>query len=272
MKYCNNLFSSFFIPSNCSKPPTLFYLLESIVNPNIDLNEPAPDVKIKDLAKIGRTTIFNFDYPLSTHITKEKFETMILNHYLMRRINFDTLTAFRIQLDVKLNEIMPIYNKMFDSLENWNIFEDGETTKRESIDVRHIDVNSNTKDEVVSNTNNEINSNTTNSTENIQDLRNSKLPQNQIQNVKDGKYLSEYNYNSNNANSNDISNQIGTSNNTTNTKTDNTTNTKDKNNENETITRSPADKISIYKSMQDDIKSIYTLIFDELDELFYGVI
>lgn len=256
MKYCNNLFSPFFIPSNCSKPPTLFYLLESIVNPNIDLNEPAPDVKIKDLAKIGRTTIFNFDYPLSTHITKEKFETMILNHYLMRRINFDTLTAFRIQLDVKLNEIMPIYNKMFDSLENWNIFEDGETTKRESIDVRNIDVNSNT--------NNEVNSNTTNSIENTQDLRNSKLPQNQIQNVKDGKYLSEYNYNTNNTNSNDTSKQTGKSN--------NTTNTNDKNNENEIITRSPADKISIYKSMQDDIKSIYTLIFDELDELFYGVI
>lgn len=256
MKYCNNLFSPFFIPSNCSKPPTLFYLLESIVNPNIDLNEPAPDVKIKDLAKIGRTTIFNFDYPLSTHITKEKFETMILNHYLMRRINFDTLTAFRIQLDVKLNEIMPIYNKMFDSLENWNIFEDGETTKRESIDVRNIDVNSNT--------NNEVDSNTTNSIENTQDLRNSKLPQNQIQNVKDGKYLSEYNYNTNNTNSNDTSKQTGKSN--------NTTNTNDKNNENETIKRSPADKISIYKSMQDDIKSIYTLIFDDLDELFYGVI
>lgn len=256
MKYCNNLFSPFFIPSNCSKPPTLFYLLESIVNSNVDLNEPAPDVKIKDLAKIGRNTIFNFDYPLSTHITKEKFETMILNHYLMRRINFDTLTAFRIQLDVKLNEIMPIYNKMFDSLENWNIFEDGETTKRESIDVRNIDVNSNT--------NNEVNSNTTNSIENTQDLRNSKLPQNQIQNVKDGKYLSEYNYNTNNTNSNDTSKQTGKSN--------NTTNTNDENNENETIKRSPADKISIYKSMQDDIKSIYTLIFDELDELFYGVI
>lgn len=256
MKYCNNLFSSFFLPSNCSKPPTLFYLLESIVNPNIDLNEPAPDVKIKDLAKIGRNTIFNFDYPLSSHISKEKFETMILNHYLMRRINFDTLTAFRIQLDVKLNEIMPIYNKMFDSLENWNIFEDGETTKRESIDVRNIDVNSNT--------NNEVDSNTTNSIENTQDLRNSKLPQNQIQNVKDGKYLSEYNYNTNNTNSNDTSKQTGKSN--------NTTNTNDKNNENETIKRSPADKISIYKSMQDDIKSIYTLIFDDLDELFYGVI
>lgn len=256
MKYCNNLFSPFFLPSNCQKPPTLFYLLESIVNPNVDLNEPAPDVKIKDLAKIGRNTIFNFDYPLSTYITKEKFETMILNHYLMRRINFDTLTAFRIQLDVKLNEIMPIYNKMFDSLENWNIFEDGETTKRESIDVRNIDINSNT--------NNEVNSNTTNSIENTQDLRNSKLPQNQIQNVKDGKYLSEYNYNTNNTNSNDTSKQTGKSN--------NITNTNDNNNENETIIRSPADKISIYKSMQDDIKSIYTLIFDELDELFYGVI
>ena len=58
MKYCNNLFSPFFIPSNCQKPPTLFYLLESIVNPDVDLNEPAPDVKIKDLAKVRKKYYF----------------------------------------------------------------------------------------------------------------------------------------------------------------------------------------------------------------------
>jgi hypothetical protein len=37
------------------------------------------------------------------------------------------------------------------------------------------------------------------------------------------------------------------------------------------ILRSPADKIAIYKEMQDSIKSIYTMIFDDLDILFYGL-
>lgn len=52
-----------FLPPNCQKPPTIYSILESIVNGNVDLNEPAPEVKIKDLAKEGRKTIFNFDYP-----------------------------------------------------------------------------------------------------------------------------------------------------------------------------------------------------------------
>lgn len=72
--YYNGLFMFYpFLPPNCNKPTTIYSILESIVNPNVDLNEPAPEVKIKDLAKAGRQTIFNFDYPLTSNITKEKF-------------------------------------------------------------------------------------------------------------------------------------------------------------------------------------------------------
>ena len=89
-----------FIPPNCDKPPTVYSILNSIVNGD---KEEDDYTKIKDLAKEGRSTIFNFDYPLSSNINKEKFETQILNHYLMRRIGYETVTAFRIALDVKLN-------------------------------------------------------------------------------------------------------------------------------------------------------------------------
>jgi hypothetical protein len=52
---------------------------------------------------------------------------------------FDTVTAFRIQLNVKINEIMPLYNKMFDAIENWDIFGDGEVTEKTGTDNRIID-------------------------------------------------------------------------------------------------------------------------------------
>ena len=52
----------------------------------------------------------------------------------MIRIGFDTVTAFRIQLNVKLNEIMPLYNKMFDLLYDNDLF--GEITKRDGTDNR----------------------------------------------------------------------------------------------------------------------------------------
>ena len=111
-----------FLPNDIDLPPTLYSVMDSIVNFGKDEKS-----KIKNLAKEARKTIFNFDYPLDPSIDKEKFECMILNHFIMRRINFDTVTLFRIQLDVKLNEIMPLYNKMFEATSNWNLFEDGET-------------------------------------------------------------------------------------------------------------------------------------------------
>lgn len=241
-----------FIPPNCDKPPTMYSILNSIVNGDKEEDDYA---KIKDLAKEGRSTIFNFEYPLSSNINKEQFETQILNHYLMRRIGYETVTAFRIALDVKLNEIMPMYNKMFDSLENWNIFEDGETTIREGTENR---TNESTN---ISNNTLENESNTTN--EDIQDKRTSDTPQSKLENVRDGSYVTNYGYDTSNSKSHDTSSSNGTSNSNTTGKDDNIYQ--------ETIKRSPADKISILREMQENIKSIYTLIYEDLDCLFYGL-
>lgn len=244
------------LPPNCSKPPTIYTILESIVNPDVDLNESAPEVKIKDLAKEGRSTIFNFDYPLSQYIEKEKFETMILNHFLQRRIGFETVTAFRIQLDVKLNEIMPLYNKMFNALDNWEIFNDGEVTTRTGSD--------NTTTQNTNNTSNSLSNQSTTSTTDTSDRRNSELPQNQLEDLRNGSYVTNYNYDTNTNNGQDNSTSQGTS--------QSTNNGTDNKQYNETITRTPADKIAILKEMQENIKSIYTMIFKDLDCLFYQLV
>lgn len=240
----NGYFMPFpYLPDNCEKPPTIYSILESIVNYGKD-----EKTKIKDLASVGRTSIFDFSYPLTDKIDKADFETMILNHYLQRRIGFDTVTAFKIQLNVKLNEIMPLYNKMFDAINGWNIFNDGEKTQRYGTDNR----------EITSETENEL-SNTSSST-NTSDRRYSDTPQNQIQNVKDGSYVTEYNFDTNT--SSDTSSSTGTSNNTTN----------DDNTYSETIEKTSSNKIEILKQMQNEIKSIYSLIFKDLDDLFYSII
>lgn len=249
----NNFICYPFLPPNCEKPPTVYSILNSIVN---GTKEPNEYTKIKDLAKEGRSTIFDFDYPLSSNVSSETFETMILNHYMMRRIGFDTVTAFKLQLNVKLNEIMPIYNKMFDSLENWDIFNDGEKQIRSGFDNR----DSNSKSENINNLENNSNTNTTTTSDN----RSSDTPQNQLEDVKNGNYVTQYSYDTNINSGTDNSTSVG------NSKTN--SNTSEKNNYEETITRTPADKISILKDMQTNIKNIYTMIFDELDVLFYGII
>lgn len=252
--YYNGLFMFYpFLPPNCNKPPTLYSVLNSIVNGDKNEDEYT---KIKDLAKEGRSIIFNFDYPLSEYIEKEKFETMILNHFLQRRIGFETVTAFRIQLDVKLNEIMPLYNKMFNALDNWEIFNDGEVTTRTGTD--------NTTTQNTNNTSNSLTNQSTTSITDVSDRRNSELPQNQLSELRDGNYVTNYNYDTNTNNGQDNSTSQGISQ-ATNNGTDNKQ-------YNETITRTPADKIAILKEMQENIKSIYTMIFKDLDCLFYQLV
>lgn len=235
------------IPKICDKPPTVYSILESIVNYGKDDKE-----KIKDLAKYGRGTIFDFDYPLSSNVNKEEFEIMILNHYLMRRIGFETVTAFKIQLNVKLNEIMPTYNKLFDILYETSGL--GKITNKEGYDNRIIDSNSNTT--------NKITNSATNETNTISDRRNSETPQDQLEDVRDGSYVTDYNYDNNKSNSKDNSEQNGNSKNIQNTKDDKTYK--------ETI--SEIDMFDIYMNINEKKMHIYSAIFKELDILFYSLI
>lgn len=247
------------LPTNCDLPPTIYSILESYVN--FDNEEPK---KIKDLAKYGRGIIFNFEYPLTSNEDKEKFECMILNHFLMRRIGYDTVTAFRIALDVKLNEIMPFYNKMFDMLNGWDLFNDGEITTRTQSDSRNItDTNTNTTNQLTSGSDSINNTSTSTS-----DRRNSNTPQNELSDVRDGKYVSNYDYDTNN----DTNATTSTSSNTLNSTNNSNGTSSNIGNLQETITRTPSDKIRIYKEFMENRKSIYTLIFEELDPLFYGLV
>ena len=204
-------------------PPTLYRLLNSLVN-----YDEEEQTKIKDLAAAGRDEIFDFDYPLSENVDKEDFEVLILNHFLMRRIGYDTLNAFKIALNVKLNEIMPIYNKMFDMLEGWDIFNDGES--------------------VTESGSNSLNNITSSS--NISDRRYSDTPQQQLTNVQNGTYITDYNYDTDTGSVS--SSSAGT--------------------DARTITRTPSDKMKLYKEFIENKKSIYTMIFEDLDVLFYGLV
>lgn len=243
----NNYFYPFLfpcMPTMIDLPPTVYSLLESIVNYGKD-----DKTKIKDLAKEGRSTFFDFDYPLTNNITKEQFETMILNKFIMRRIGYDTLTAFKIQLNVKLNSIMPIYNKMFDALENWNIFESGEITTETGTDKR----------QTTNTTQNTLSNSSTTQSSSTSDRRNSELPQDQLENLRDGSYVGNYNYDTDTATGTDSSTSNGSA---TSNGTDNNEYTKE-------IRRSPADKIAIMKEMQENINNIYEMIFKDLECLFY---
>lgn len=216
------------------KPPTLFQICESICYTN---ETPS---RIMKLAENSRAEIFrDVEYPLTTKLNKEQFEINIINHFLMRRIGQETLRAFQLTLSNKLNEIMPYYNKLFDMLEGWDIFEDGEITERT------LDNVTTTTAENVSNSNSESTS----------DKRFSDMPDNRISNVQSGEYLTNYGYDTNRANSTDNSRALG--------------NSESKNIEK--IKRTPADKMSLYKEFIENQKSIYTKLYKDLEPCFYAL-
>lgn len=204
------------------KPPTLYAIMNSIAN--YDKEE---QTKIRNLAKATHEKIFDFDYDLSSAISKEDFECQILNHYIMRRIGYDTFTAFQLYLENKLLEILPFYNKLFDSLSEFNLFNDGEVVTRIQTDNGTSSLNSTSS----------------------QDTRFSEFPLNQLEDITDGSYVTNQTVNNGN-----ISNS-GTNANTT----------------NETIHRSPVDKMELYKKYLETKNSIMTMIYKDLDILFYGI-
>lgn len=214
-------------------PPTIFQLCDSICYTN---GTPS---RISELAKNSRETFFNFDYPLSNKVDKEQFEINIINHFLMRRIGQETFTAFQLFLCDKLNEIMPKYNLLFDALDGWNLFQDGEITNRTL------------ETENESTAKNESRSNGTNTS----DRRYSAMPDNQLSEIRDGNYITDYNYDTNIAENNDSSTSSGNS----------------KSNNIERIERTPSDKLAIYNEFLQNRNNIYTKIYEELEPCFYGL-
>lgn len=267
------------IPEMNMKPPTLYAILNSIVNFGKE-----DKTKIRNLANQGRTKIFDFDYPLSNYVNKEEFETNILNHFIKRRIGFQTITDFQIHLETKLNEIMPFYNKMFDVLENWTITESEklihDETSNRTIDSENSNnkIDSKTLNETTTNqTTTSLSNQSTTETENTNDRRQSELPQSQISNVQNASYLTDYTLENNTSNSEDNSTSNGTNNsNGTNRTTENynsnengTNNTNDDN-----IIHSETTKInpSLMFEYLEKMQKIYTLIYKDLDCLFYQLI
>lgn len=227
-------------------PPTLYSILNSIVNFNSE-----EKVKISDLYIKGRIVIFDFDYDLSRNVSRETFEKNILNHYLMRRINFETVTLFKIMLENKLNEILPKYNVLFDKLNEFDIFKANVHTREYS--ENRNETNTNTT---------ELTSNLTVKSDSNNETGFSDTPQSNIDDIKNNKYLTEF------TNNNNTSNSVNSG---TTTNKGNGTNTSGIE-ISETVTNSVDNEVDVLISFQSEFNNVMTMIYKDLDCLFYGIV
>lgn len=155
----------------------LFNLLKKLI-PNdsehvtIELREVVKDCDIFDRCD---------PFPIWDEKHRGELEKKIIEHYYFRQIGFETVGRFKFELNVRLREIMPRYNKIwlttqykYNPIENYNMLEG-------SNDVHE--------------------SNAKGSSESVEKF--SDTPQGALSNVKDGKYLTTATHDENSS-SNDL--------------------------------------------------------------------
>lgn len=85
-----------------------------IVENACGLTESEGYASVNQLIDTACPLIFNFDFPIFDEAYRGVLERKILKHYYTREIGMETVGLWKLQLDRKLNEIMPYYNKMYE--------------------------------------------------------------------------------------------------------------------------------------------------------------
>ena len=87
------------------------FLCESLTGHDESEDYSSIDEIIEDALPI----IFSFEFPIFDEQYRSVLETKILRHYYTREIGCETYGLWKLRLQTKLNEIMPYYNKLYES-------------------------------------------------------------------------------------------------------------------------------------------------------------
>lgn len=79
------------------------------------LNESGGFNDVNDILTACHSNVFNFSYPIFDETYRSVLECKILKHYYTREICAETVGLWKLFLDARMNEIMPYYNKLYNS-------------------------------------------------------------------------------------------------------------------------------------------------------------
>lgn len=81
------------------------------------LDESKGQTSVNDIVSSPKVlrSVFNFPFPIFDEEYRPVLETKILKHYYTQEIGEETVGLWKLRLDTRLNEIMPYYNKMYES-------------------------------------------------------------------------------------------------------------------------------------------------------------
>ena len=70
---------------------------------------------VNEIINDSYQSIFDFDYPIFDAVYKPVLEKKIIKHFYTREIGFETVGRWKLALDARMKEIMPYYNKLYQS-------------------------------------------------------------------------------------------------------------------------------------------------------------
>jgi hypothetical protein len=237
--------------------------------------------------EIGRTKLFDFDYPIFDVNYKKVFEKHFIRKFYMREIGFETMGLFKFQLETWLIINMPYFNKLFESeLIKYDPLKNSDmnvthTKKNDKTQNDDRDVTQNANVDGTTNTSNIKDSNGSLTEDNFDRQLESNNPDSRLSlTSNDGEgviqYASSINENNENNSKTSISHEDVTTENTSNVKSDTTQNDKLISNINETedYVQSRVGKVGgqSYSKMMSEYRNslirIENTIFEEMQELF----
>lgn len=169
-------------------PPTLKKLC-------IDLTGMSPDVEgFETIIAQASPMIFDFAYPIFDESHRQNLEQKIIKRYFFREISCEDVAEWQLRLDAKMNEIMPYYNKMYESVGYLtNILDDVDYTRTFNEQTANTGIENTTSTQNIENSSDSTGSSTSigkTDTDNNQLVASSDTPQGQLTGLLDNTYLS----------------------------------------------------------------------------------
>lgn len=101
---------------------------------------------VNDILNASAPRIFDFNFPIFDENYRLVLEKKILKHYYTREICAETVGLWKLWLDARMNEIMPYYNKLYESeLLEFNPFYDADYTRNIDRDKTGSEDNTNSR-------------------------------------------------------------------------------------------------------------------------------
>ena len=175
------------------------HICDSLAN----MSESSQYYNTAETIELARPLIFNFDYPIFDNKYKKVLETKIIKRYYTREIGEETYGLWKFRLDTRLNEIMPFYNKLYESeLLEFNPFYDVDVTTSRNIEGTGNTDKDGTRKDVTTGTNGSVGNVTSSDNGSIHDVSvdsredrdlHSDTPQGSISKIKnsDNMYLTD---------------------------------------------------------------------------------